>query len=67
MPLSRAVADMEALACRKAVEFAIEIGLQRVVFEGDSAMVITTLNHNSAGLSSYGVIIEDICSQALVF
>ena len=67
MPLSDAIADMEALACRKAVEFAIEFGLQRVVFEGDSAMVITALNHNSAGLSSYGVIIEDICSQALVF
>ena len=48
MSLSHAVADMAAFACRKAVEFAAEIGLQRVVFEGDSAMVITALNHNSA-------------------
>ena len=67
MPLSDAIADMEALACRKSVEFAIEIGLQKVVFEGDSAMVITALNHNSARLSSYGVIMEGIRSQALVF
>ena len=67
MLLSHAVADMEAFACRKAVKFAIEIGLQRVVFERDSTMVITALNHNSARLSSYGVIMEGIRSQALVF
>ena len=30
-------------------------------------MVINALNHNNAGLSSYGVVIEDIRSQALVF
>lgn len=30
-------------------------------------MVITALNHNSARLSSYGVVIEDIRIQALVF
>ena len=67
MPLTHSVADMEALACQKAIKFAAEIGLQRVIFEGDSAMVITALNQNNAGLSSYGVVIEDIRSQALVF
>ena len=58
---------METLACRRAVEFAVEIGLQRVIFEGDSAMVINALNHGSAKLSSYGVVIEDIRCQAMVF
>ena len=58
---------MEALACRKAVEFATEIGLQRVIFEGDSAMVINGLNQGSAGLSTYGLVIEDILCQAMVF
>ncbi|XP_075640575.1 uncharacterized protein LOC142612360 [Castanea sativa] len=67
MPLTHSVADMEALACRKAVEFVAEIGVQRVIFEGDSAMVINALNQNNASLSSYGVVIEDIRSQALVF
>ncbi|XP_075649942.1 uncharacterized protein LOC142620462 [Castanea sativa] len=67
MPLTHSAADMEALACRKAVEFVAEIGLQRVVFEGDSAMVINALNHNTAGLSSYGVVIEDIRNQASMF
>ena len=67
VPLSHTVADMEALACRKAVEFAAEIGLQGVIFEGDSAMVINALNQGSAGLSTYGVVIEDIRCQAMVF
>lgn len=67
MLLSHAVVDMEALVRRKALEFAAEIGLQRVIFELDSAVVITALNHNSARLSSYGVVIEDIRIQALVF
>ena len=67
MPLPHAVANMEALVCRKAVEFSTKIDLQSIVFEGDSAMVITAFNHNSAGLSSYGVVIEDIRSQALVY
>lgn len=67
VPLSHTVADMEALACQKAVEFAVEIGLQRVIFEGDSAMVINALNQGSAGLSTYGVVIEAIRCQAMVF
>ena len=58
---------MEALTCRKVVDFAAEIGLQRVIFEGDSTMVIIALNQNNVGFSSYGVVIEDICSQVLVF
>ena len=49
------------------MEFASEIGLQRVIFEGDSAMVINALNHGSAEFSSYGVVIEDIRYQAMVF
>ena len=67
MTLTHSVVELEALVCWKAVEFAAEIGVQRVIFEGDSAMVINALNQNNAGLSSYGVVIEDIRSQALVF
>ena len=67
MVLTHTVAEMEALACRKAIEFAAEIGLQRVIVEGDLAMVINALNQNNAGLSSYGVVIEDIRNLALVF
>ena len=44
MTLSQTIADMEALVCCKAVDFATELGLQKVLVEEDSAMVITTLN-----------------------
>ena len=66
VPLSHTVDDIEALACGT-VEFAAEIGLQRVIFEGDSAMVINALNQGSAGLSTYEVVIEEIRCQAIVF
>ena len=34
------VDDVEAMACRRANEFAIENGLQQTLFEGDLAIVI---------------------------
>lgn len=43
IPLAQSVADVEALECLKAVKFAHEIGLTRVVFEGDSAIIIGAL------------------------
>ena len=42
--LGISMAELEALACLRAVQFASEIGLTRVVFEGDSAAVITALS-----------------------
>ena len=37
------VEDVKALACGRAIVFAIELGLHHVVFEGDSATVINHL------------------------
>ena len=37
------VADLEALACRRAILFALELGLQDVVLEGDSKVIINHL------------------------
>ena len=34
------MAEMEALACQRAVQFAIEIGLTQVIVEGDLATEI---------------------------
>ena len=58
--LSNSVAVFEALACRRALLFAKEIGLRQVVFEGDSAMVIQAVTHGNAKLAEYGHIVEDI-------
>uniref|UniRef100_A0A7N2MLG1 RNase H type-1 domain-containing protein n=1 Tax=Quercus lobata TaxID=97700 RepID=A0A7N2MLG1_QUELO len=35
VPLPQSVTEVEALACRHAVSFAIDLGLHEVIFEGD--------------------------------
>nr|POF24400.1 hypothetical protein CFP56_40258 [Quercus suber] len=52
--------EMEALACRRAVQIAADLGLHRVIFEGDSATVINAVTQDNVTLSSYGNIVEDI-------
>ncbi|XP_030934115.1 uncharacterized protein LOC115959727 [Quercus lobata] len=44
-----------------------EFGLQTVVFEGDSTMVINAIDQGNAGFSTYGNVIEDIRCQAVLF
>ncbi|KAK9995301.1 hypothetical protein SO802_019987 [Lithocarpus litseifolius] len=69
MPASlvQSVAELEASACQRAVQFALEIGLSRVVVEGDSAIVIDTLLNGTGKLASYGNILDDIHVQAFAF
>ncbi|XP_075659223.1 uncharacterized protein LOC142629125 [Castanea sativa] len=67
IPLAQLVAAMEALACCGVVKFAIEIGLFQVVFEGDSVVIINALTKDTGELSSYGNILEDICTLVFVF
>ena len=66
-PLSTSIAAMEALACRRAVIFAKQIGLRQVLFEGDSAVVIQALIQGNSTSSEYGNIIEDIRTLATDF
>ena len=58
--LSSTVADLEALACLGAVQFAADLGLQRVIFEGDSTTIISVVSHGSSVLASFGNIIDDV-------
>ncbi|KAK9987671.1 hypothetical protein SO802_027910 [Lithocarpus litseifolius] len=60
IPMAQAVADLEALACLKAVLFALELGITRVVFEVDSAVVINALLHGAGAFASFGNILDDI-------
>lgn len=60
IPLPQSVADVEALTCRRAVQFAAEIGLTRVVFEGDSLVIINALTKEFGELATYGAVLEDI-------
>ena len=57
--------DVEALACRRAVIFAQELGITEV--EGDSAMVIDFINSKGYCMVICGHIIEDSRLAAIDF
>ena len=65
--LPATVEDVEAIACRKAISFAINLGLENVVFEGDSETIIKALNSDFTCLTSFGHIIDDARTLALCF
>ncbi|KAK9989237.1 hypothetical protein SO802_029476 [Lithocarpus litseifolius] len=67
IPLSQLVAELEALACRRAVQFALEIGLRRVTFEGDLVTVINAIVRRSPEFLPYENVIDDIRFQTLDF
>uniref|UniRef100_A0A2N9J5Z6 RNase H type-1 domain-containing protein n=1 Tax=Fagus sylvatica TaxID=28930 RepID=A0A2N9J5Z6_FAGSY len=50
---------IEALAAKRAVHFAIEVGLTDVEFEGDAENLIRDLNKPEAIHNAYGLILED--------
>ena len=60
IPLTQSVNEVEAIACRKAIQFAKELGLQNVTFEGDSSVVINALSQGPGCFSSYRNVIDDI-------
>ena len=58
--LSSSVADMEDLACLRAVQFVTELDLHCVIFEGDSAAIISAVSQGISLLSSFGNILDDV-------
>ena len=52
--------EAEALACRKAMEFAIDAGFSELIVEGDNAMVMSAVSSTSPNWSRLGVIYDDI-------
>ena len=67
IPMAQSVANLEALACLKAVQFALEIGLTRVVFKGDSAVIRNALLHGAGEMASFGNILDDIRMHSAIF
>nr|POF14649.1 leucine-rich repeat receptor-like protein clavata2 [Quercus suber] len=63
IPLPHLVATVEVQVCRRAMQFAVEIGLHEVTFEGDAVVVINAITDQS----SYGHVIGDILAQATLF
>ena len=57
----------EALAAKRAILFAKEVGLTNVAFEGDTENVIRDLCNSEIMNSTYGLVIKDAKSMLLAF
>ena len=57
--LPPSVEDVEALACRRAILFALELNIHSVIFEGDSEIITNSLNSSEACFAPFGHLIED--------
>ena len=55
--------EAEVLACRKALEFAMEAGFSNMVIEGDNSNVIRALSAFAVNNSLYGHVVGDIRSH----
>ena len=51
--------EIEAMAAIRAIEFAREIGVDRIMDEGDSSIVTKALSTKNLALALYGLLIED--------
>ena len=58
---------VEVMACRKALEFAINVGFMEIILEGDNAMVMKTISQAQPDLLRLGLIYEDIWYLAVAF
>ena len=67
VPLPTTVAQVEAMATRKAIKFALEIGLTRVIIEGDSKTIYREPNSTDPSLALHGHVIQDIRCLASSF
>ena len=52
--------EAEALACRKALEFSIDVGFLELIIEGDNAHVMKNIGSSLPNRSSLGIIIDDV-------
>ena len=67
IPLPNTVAQVEALAARRAAEFALEIGINQVIIEGHSEVIYKDLVNPGPSLALHGHLIFDVLQLANVF
>ncbi|XP_030923046.1 uncharacterized protein LOC115949925 [Quercus lobata] len=60
LPLLTTVAQVEALAARRAMEFALDLGITRVIMERDSEVICKELKDPNPSLALHGHILQDI-------
>ena len=67
IPLPLTVVELETLAAAKALEFASDLSLGKVILEGDSETIINSLNDNSPSLAPFGLPIQEVKNYANLF
>ena len=67
IPLPTTVAQVEALAAWRAAKFALEIGIDQVIIEGDSEVIYKELIDPGPSLALHGHLIYDTLQFANVF
>ncbi|XP_075658642.1 uncharacterized protein LOC142628422 [Castanea sativa] len=60
IPMSASVIEVEALAARRALELALELGFNDVILEGNSEIFIKSLMNGGSKLADYGHLALDI-------
>nr|POF04686.1 hypothetical protein CFP56_38526 [Quercus suber] len=60
IPLPTSVIEVEALAARRALEFALELGFDDITLKGDSELLIRNLKNGGSKLTHYRNIVADI-------
>ena len=60
IPLPTTVAQVEALAARRALDFALDLGFTKAILEGDSEVICKELNNSNPSLALHGNILQDI-------
>ncbi|XP_075649759.1 uncharacterized protein LOC142620244 [Castanea sativa] len=65
--LPTTVMEVETLAARHALEFAVEIGVHSVILKGDSTILINALQSNNHSLAHFGHLAEDVKYLASCF
>lgn len=52
--------EAELLACRRALEFAVDAGFSRLIIEGDNSNVIHDISSSEENTSPFGNVVDDI-------
>ena len=60
IPLPATVIETEALAARRAMELALELGLEDIVLEGDNEPLFKALKNRGRSLAQHGHLLNDI-------
>ena len=57
--------EAELLECRKAIQFATDVGFSELVIEGDNVNVMKATSSSVADLSLLGNVVDNVCHLLL--